>query len=332
MKIVLVTPYFPPNVGGIETYVYELAKRLSKENTIYVFTCGRGVTEKYDGVKVFRLKAIDIQNLPFSLKIPYPIPLSLVFKLAKYDVDIIHVHGHAFITSFEAAVASRLVHKPLILTIHDIGVAYQDYLIMRGIRPIYDSIFVTCLFKYANVVIAQNDATYKYSLKFKPKRITIIPQGVDLELFKPIEDEGEYITFIAARLVPQKGGKIFIHSVPSILKKVKDARFMIIGEGFQRHELEGLARELGVSEYIEFIGRVPHTEVPKYLGNARLVVFPSEIPTGLTLIEAAAMKRPIITTKNGWAKETLGDIPLYIPMRDSDALSRAVIHLWRNPL
>ncbi|MFZ7138726.1 MAG: glycosyltransferase family 4 protein [archaeon] len=331
MKIALVTPYFPPNIGGIETYVYELAKRLSKHHDVYVFTCGRGMTETYGNVKVFRMKAIDIQNLPFPIKIPYPIPLSLMFKLAKFDVDIIHVHGHAFFTSLEAAVAARIVHKPLILTIHDVGVSYHDYLIMRGVRPLFDTTVVNYIFSCANAVVAQNRVTYDYASRFNPKKMRVIPQAVNFEKFKPCDNDGEYVTFIAARLVPQKGGEAFIRTIPKVLSAVKGTKFLVIGDGIQKDYLKDLASKLGILKNVTFVGKIAHDDVPKYLSRTKVAVFTSEIPTGLTLLEAAAMKRPIITTKNRWAEDSLGDTPVFVSTSRIDEISGAIIHLLKHP-
>jgi len=330
LKIALVTPYFPPNIGGIETYVCELANRLAKDNDVYVFTCGRGIVETRGRVTIFRLRALDVQNLPVSPKIPYPIPSSMMFKIARSNVDVIHAHGHAFMTSFHAALASRITHKPFVLTVHDIGVAYRDYRIMRGIRPIVDSTLVNFIFKHSDVVIAQNNVTYRYSLRFNPKNIVIIPQGIDCQRFSPAED-GEYVTFFAARLVPQKGGEIFIRAVPHVLEQIGDAKFRVIGDGYQRSFLENLSKKLGVRDHIDFSGRVPHELIPSYLGTANVVVFPSEIPTGLSLLEAAAMRKPIITTDNEWARDALGDAPLYIPGRSPAETAEAIIHLLSNP-
>ena len=330
MRIALVCPYFPPNVGGVETYVYELAKRLQSDHTVYVFACGRGMTETYDGVKVFRLRAIDMQNLPLHLKIPYPVPLSLMFKLAKLNVDVIHIHGHAFATSFGAAFASQLAHRPLVLTIHDIGIAYQDYFLIRGVRPILDSILVDYVFGQADAVIAQNDVTYDYALRFKPKKIVIISSGVDCDKFKP-RGEGEYVTFVAARLVPQKGGEIFIRAIPRVLEEIRDGKFMVVGDGLQRSFLEELSVDLGVRDYVDFVGSIPYGEIAAYLSQAKIVVFPSEIPTGLALLEVAAMRKPIITTRNKWAEDTLGNSPLFVPMHSPEETAKAIIHLLRNP-
>lgn len=325
MKISLVTPYFLPIVGGMETSAYELSRRLSENNTVYVFTSGRGTIETWGKVRVFKLRSIDIQDLPFSLKIPYPIVLSLVPKLAKSDVDIIHARGHAFATTFEAALASQITHKPLVLSIHEIGIAYQDYLLMRGIRPIVDSTLVDYVFRQADTVVASNDVTYTYASRFKPKRIVKIPQGVDFGKFKPSE-EGEYVTFIS-RLVPHKGGEVFIRAIPRVLRKIGNARFRVIGDGFQRSLLEKLATDLGVSDSVEFLGSIPYQEVPKYLSQAKMIF---SYFSGQVLLEAAAMRKPVITTRNKWAEDTLGNSPLFVSTRNPVETAEAIIHLLSN--
>jgi glycosyltransferase involved in cell wall biosynthesis len=329
LRIALVTPYFPPNVGGIETYTYELAKRLSKENEVYVFTCGGGITETYGAVEVLRFRAIDMQNLPFPLKIPYPVPPSLMIKLTKFDADIIHAHGHAFMTTLQAALAARMARKPFVITVHDLGVAYRDYTVMRGIRPIVDKTIVRYVFRKADMVVCQNEATHRYARRYGPRRMVTIPQGVDLDRFRP-KKEGKAVTFIAARLVPQKGGEIFVKAVPEVIRETDEARFTVVGDGAQKSHLENLARDLGVADCVEFVGRIPHRKVAELLSKARIVVFPSEIPTGLTMLEAAAMKRAIISARNPWAVSSLGDAPLYVSTSGPEETARAIIWLLNN--
>jgi glycosyltransferase involved in cell wall biosynthesis len=331
LKIALVAPYFPPMVGGIETYIFKLAEELSENNTVYVFTCGRGTTETYHDIVIFRLRALDVMNLPLHIGIPYPIPASLVLKLSKYDADIIHAHGHAFITSFQAALAAKLTKKPLVLTVHDVGVAYQDYAMIRGVRPIVDSTLVQFIIKQSTAVITLNQTTYDYISEFKPKRVELIPQGIDLEEFKPSETSGEYIAFIAARLTKQKGGEVFIRSIPSILKENNEERFMVIGDGVQRPYLEKLCKKLDIEKHVVFVGRVPHNQVPEYLQKSKIVVFPSEIPTGLSLLEIAASRKPIVTTANPWAQETLGDTPVYIRGRSPSDVAKTINSLLNDP-
>ena len=329
MKIAHVTPYFPPIVGGIETYVYELVTRLARVCDVEVFTCGRGITERVGRVVVHRLRAIDIRNMPFNLKIPYPIPPTLMFHLARSESDIIHVHGHAFLTTFEGALAARITKKPLVMTIHDIGVAYMDYKFIRGIRPFVDSIPVQASINWSDIVIAQNFVTRDYISQFKPKRIVVIPPGVNMERFKPVDNQGRYITFIAARLVKLKGDEVFLKAIPFILKETKDVEFRIIGGGVREKYLKELAKKLGVSGHVEFIGPVPHEEVPKYLAEAKIVVCPGA-PAGLILLEAAAMKKPIITVYHEWSEEALGNTVFYVPPNNPKKLSEFVLYALKN--
>ena len=330
MKVAHITPYFPPNIGGVETYVYELTKRLCRFCDVVVFTCGRGVTERFDGVTVHRIRAIDIRDMPFHLKIPYPIPPTLMFHAAYSDADIIHIHGHAFVTSFEGALAARIAKKPLLTTIHDVGVAYMDYAFVRGLRPIVDSVFVQRVINWSNIVIAQNLATYNYMLKFRPERMIIIPQGVDTEKFKPVGAQGKYVTFIAARLVKLKGDETLVRAVPLVLKEIKDAKFRIVGGGYRRKYLEELAKKIGVLDNIEFTGPVPHKEVPKYLAEANIVACPGA-PAGLILLEASAMKKPIITVPHEWSIELLGKTAYYVPPNNPKKLADAIVYLLKNP-
>ena len=329
MKIAHVIPYFPPVVGGIETYIYELATRLAELCEVEVFTCGRGITEKFGKVVVHRLRAIDIRDMPFHLKIPYPIPPTLMFHLARSDSDIIHVHGHAFLTTFEGALAARITKRPLVMTVHDIGVAYMDYSFIRGIRPIFDSIPVQMAINWSDVVIAQNSVTRDYISQFKPKKIVIIPQGVNTEQFKPAGYEGRYITFIAARLVKLKGDEVFVRAIPFILKEMRDVKFRIIGGGPRENYLKDLARKSGVLNHVEFTGPIPHSDVPKYLAEAKIVVCPGA-PAGLVLLEAAAMKKPIVTVRHEWSEEALGNTMFYVPPDNPKKLSESVLYALKN--
>jgi len=330
LKIIHITPYFPPNIGGIETYVYELTKRLSRYCDVEVFTCGGGFTEEVVGVIVHRLRAIDIKDMPFHLKIPYPIPPALLFHVAMSDADIIHVHGHAFFTTFEGALAARITRKPLVMTIHDIGLAYMDYAFVRGLRRIVDSIPVKMAIDWSDLVIVQNSVTYDYISKFKPKRIVLIPQGVDAEKFKPKKTKGRYVTFIAARLVKLKGDEVFVRAVPHVLKEIRDAEFRVIGGGYRREYLMKLAEKVGVLDKIDFTGSIPYHEVPKYLAEANVVVCPGA-PAGLILLEAAAMRKPIITVSHKWSVESLGKNAFYIPSGNPRRLAEKIIYALKNP-
>ncbi len=329
MKIAIVSPYFAPIVGGIETYVHELARRVSQEHDVEVYTCGQSGVMKEGNVAIHRLRAIDIKDLPFRLDIPYPIPPTLPFRLVKSGADIIHVHGHAFATTFGGALSTRILHKPLVITVHDLGIAYIDYRLIRGIRPLIDSIPVQTAINWSDVVIVQNKVTLEYVSKFHPSRIVMIPQAVDTDIFKPADREGRYITFIAARLVSLKGDEVFLRAIPGIVRALPEARFRVVGGGARRQYLERLAAEINVKDRIEFTGSIPHEEVPKYLAEASVVVCPGV--AGLLLLEAAAMRKIIVTARHDWGVEALGETAMYFPPNSPAKLAELVVSALKSP-
>ena len=160
------------------------------------------------------------------------------------------------------------------MTTHDIGLAYMDYAFIRGLRRIVDSIPVKMAIDWSDLVIVQNSVTYNYILRFKPKRIVLIPQGVDTDKFKPKGIRGRYVTFIAARLVKLKGDEVFVKAVPFVLKEIRDAEFRVIGRGHRKKYLMELARKTGALDKIDFTGPIPYNEIPNYLTEANIVVCP----------------------------------------------------------
>jgi len=252
-----------------------------------------------------------------------------MYQLTKSKPDIVHVHGHAFLTSFEGALAARLTKKPCVMTIHDVGLAYMDYSFIRGLRPVFDSIPVQSAIKWSDVVIAQNSVTRDYASRFSPRKTIIIPQGVDINQFKPSNNEGRFITFIAARLVKLKGDEVFIRSVPLIAKKIRDARFRVIGGGAREKYLRDLASEDGVRDIVDFTGTVPHADVPRYLSEASIVVCPGG-PAGLQLLEAAAMRKPVVTVGHEWALDALGKSAYYVPPDNPVRVAETVVYALKH--
>jgi len=83
-----------------------------------------------------------------------------------------------------------------------------------------------------------------------------------------------------------------------------------------------LARKAGALDKIDFTGPIPYNEVPNYLAEANIVVCPGA-PAGLILLEAAAMRKPIITVPHRWSIESLGKNAFYVPPGNPKKLAEA---------
>jgi glycosyltransferase involved in cell wall biosynthesis len=134
---------------------------------------------------------------------------------------------------------------------------------------------------------------------------------------------GELLT--VGRLVPEKGHDLLVRAAAPILRSARRARLRIAGDGPEERALVTLARELGVGGQVELLGF--RTDVAPLLATADLFVLPSRSEgSGLALVEAMAMRVPVIATEVGGVPEILEVVApdWMVPPDDPDALTRAL--------
>jgi glycosyltransferase involved in cell wall biosynthesis len=134
---------------------------------------------------------------------------------------------------------------------------------------------------------------------------------------------GELLT--VGRLVPDKGLDLLLEAAAPILRSARRARLRIAGEGPEERPLVTLARELGIEGQVDLLGFRP--DVPELLRTADLFVLPSRREGfGPALVEAMAMRVPVVATAVGGVPEVLEDVApdWLVPPDDPDALTRAL--------
>jgi glycosyltransferase involved in cell wall biosynthesis len=170
-------------------------------------------------------------------------------------------------------------------------------------------------------------------------KIEVIPFGVDTNLFNPnIEGRSvrqklgigeDDITIISTRPLYNHHYNVecFVRAMPTILKKHKKVRFIIKGVGPLEDYLKDLARQLGVFEYIRFVGMMPHGEIARYLNASDIYVSTSYFDsTSVSLLEAMACGLPPVTTAIAGNREWIqnGFNGLLYPPQDHDALAEKI--------
>ena len=152
-------------------------------------------------------------------------------------------------------------------------------------------------------------------------RIAVVPCGVDLERFYPMDKEharqqlalkdGDRIILFVGRIEPLKGIDILI-SAAAQLHEDENFRVLIVG-GDQRAEAElatlrALAERLDIDHHISFVGAVPHEELPMYYNAADVCVVPSYYESfGLVAVEAMACGVPVVASRVGGLTSTISD-------------------------
>ena len=120
------------------------------------------------------------------------------------------------------------------------------------------------------------------------------------ELRSKLELEGTIAIISLRTMEPIYDVETLVRAIPLVISNSPDARFLILGGGRLRQSLEALCAKLGVSEYVNFIGRIPLTDMPAYLASADIYVSTSLSDAGLAAStgEVMACETPVIITED----------------------------------
>jgi len=125
-----------------------------------------------------------------------------------------------------------------------------------------------------------------------------------------------------------------IRSVPWVLKEVPESKFLIAGKGSEEKRLRELAKSLGVSDNVKFVGFIPNKELPAYLNTVDVCVSTSLSDAGIaaSTAEAMACGLAVIVTdvadNRKWVEDGVNGF--VVPIKDPKSLAEKIIYLLRN--
>jgi len=172
--------------------------------------------------------------------------------------------------------------------------------------------------------------------KIPTEKITIIPGGVDLKRFYPAANktkirqrlnipEEKMILFTVRNLVPRMGLENLIYAVKDVVKTVPDVYLVLGGKGALKETLISLTEELGIENYVKFVGFIPEAELPDYYRMADIFILPTlELEGfGLITLEALASGIPVLGTPVGGTVEILSKFNSKYLFKDTEPESMA---------
>jgi glycosyltransferase involved in cell wall biosynthesis len=349
-KLCVVTHTFLPHVGGIERVVYEQSKRLLQKRFELMVLTNRIGTDKqysYDGIRV---RCYDSLSIGFRLGIPYPVLNVTSYKTFLESVkssDLIHAHGHPYLSSFMAAKLAKRYSKPFVLTQHNTFIEYGGF--WDTVERLNDFVVGKAVLKEADKIIVVSNATMRYVLGLgaDPEKIELLYNGVDLERFKPLTgvkdavreklgvSKNAVVVVTVRRLVYKNGVDTLIDSAKIAIKKNPKLVFLVVGEGPDFAEVKARIEQLGIRSNFRLTGFVSDEDLPLYYNAADFFVLPSKSGEGLPLVvlEAMACGLPVVATKVGGVSEVMmEDYGKIVPPDNPDALAEAVLEFSHREL
>lgn len=310
-------------LGGAEMHFIEVAKRLSSKYHLTVVT-GPDTTIQTLLPKV-QIIPISYPHIPNFFGISFILTAYLVLpkKINLSDFDLIWAKQ----TFPQSPLSGLLKHKqnlPLYVTVQNPLLHLEEY-VVKGIFPNFLKLILanslTPIIKWglnqANLVSAVSHYSQKKAQEMGVRSSTIIPNGVDTNTLRPSQPpKSKHFKLITtSSLIPRNGIDILITAI-SLLPNNQDYYLTIAGDGPQLSSLKKLVTKLNLHQQINFLGRVPNSDVPKLLKSHHAFVRPSRFEGfGVSFIEAMACGLPIIATP-------VGGIPDFLTHKKTGLMSK----------
>lgn len=337
MKIIQVCPRFLPHIGGVETHVHEIAKRLSKGkgkgNEVIVYATDPSgklpEEEVIDGIKVKRFKSYaPNEAFFFSPK--------LYLALRKESCDVLHIHCFQAFPAFLAYLAMKKNRmRKMIFTPH-----YHPKggtLLRTMLRKIYDKVQEQIFFKADKIICVSEYERRMLHKKFNipMRKLVHIPNGIEAEKFEKLSkirstDLNKFRILYVGRLEKYKRVQWLLASLKRLIAKfpLKKVRLVIVGKGPYKEELVKLSKMLEMRENVEFKQDLTSKQLLNEYCKCNVFVMPSEYEAfSIVTLEALACGRPAIVAKVGGLPELVSKEFLFNDQNSLDTLlSRVLEH------
>ena len=321
--VAMICDFFFPSIGGVENHVHQLSQCLLHSHKVIVITHRHGsrvgVRWLASGLKVYCVPFASVYDrclLPMGFLF---LPL-LRNILVREHIDVVHTHAVCSM-AFESVILAALLCYRLVHTEH-------STFCFSGLTDL-------CLNWLEELVLAHADFAISVShlskenlilrCKIDPSRAYVIPNAVDASLFRPERsklDRVETLNIVVlTRLVWRKGVHLLVQLVPEICERFPFVRFIIGGDGPNRHALEEMRERRHLQSRVELLGTVQHCDVPTVLTRGNLFLSTSLTEAFcIAVLEAVSCGLIVVSTRVGGVPEILPQCMLLITEQKPRAL------------
>ncbi len=311
MSHLLVTNDFPPKLGGIQSYLWELWRRLAPD-TFTVLTTAHDYAAAWDAGQAFRIERVTEKVL---------MPTRAMVR----RIDALAGETGASLVVLDPALPVGLVgprlRRPYGVVLHGAEVT------VPGRLPVTRQLLGRVLRGASEVVAAGGYAAVEAERAAgHPLPVTMVPPGVDTERFRPLDPErhakararfglpedGRVVVSVS-RLVPRKGMDVLIEAAARLVPTRPDLVVAIGGTGRDRSRLDRLVARTGAP--VRMLGRVPEDDLTELYGCADVFAMPcrnrwgglEQEGFGIVFLEAAGCGIPQVAGDSGGAAEAVVD-------------------------
>ncbi len=344
--VLLLTPFYEPNIGGVETHLSDLTAYIKKENMrkAYVLTY-QPITTKAKG-KYFEKDAnATIIRIPWFGK-------NLFHKLEGYPIlEFLYITPWLFIWTF----TFLLFRGRKIQTVHAQG--FNASFIARILRKLFRKKFVASthaiysldpasrMSRWAKWALQPADNILTLStpskdelvrIGLRPDNIDVYRYWVDQKIFKPIDKQSakqkvgwdkKFVVLFVGRFIKIKGIDILLNVARST--SIKELNFAFIGDGPMANNIRKDSEKL---DNVLFIGKVDNKDLPLYYNAADIFCIPSKYEEGFgrVILEAISCGTPVVGSNRGGIPEAMDRSVGVLAEPDPEQFKQSIEELYKN--
>ena len=355
MRHLFVTQDYAPDLGGMARRHVELCRRFgdADETTMTVSTVGAPDAREFDEHESYNIHR---QPFPFERAKLFSSQLRWASWLTSGrspDFDVLHC-GNIRPVGYAVRWANRQLGTPYLVYVNGGDLLRERKKAEKGALKRRTG---RSILGHASGIVATSrwvaelasDVMRQVGIE-KPPPVAALDLGTDPVRFNPSRDTGALrrrwgvgdapVILSVARLVPHKGQDMGIRAVATLRRDFPELRYIIVGEGSDEERLRTLAKELGVSDRVGFVGAMRDDELPEayatstmYLGASRVDNEINVEGFGISFVEAAASGIPSVAGDSGGVRSAVrdGETGIVVSPTDSDAIADAIRSLLLNP-
>ncbi|ERG65094.1 hypothetical protein L332_11670 [Agrococcus pavilionensis RW1] len=331
--MLLVTPDFPPGVGGVQSVMHRIAAAMPNAD-VTVLTPDAPGAAAFDRTASVRVRRVRVPAGPPKLR-SAAFNARGLFAIRGLRPDVV-LSGH--IASSPLGIAAARLHRvPFVVYAHGKEVLGHPALAAWALRSSAGAVAVS---RFTRGLLLETVGGRPHP------PVHVIHPGVEIPpgpAPERLERAGRPFTMVTVgRLRDRyKGHDVVLEALPRVLERLPDARWIVIGDGRQRAELEARAARLGVAHAVSFLGAVPDAEKDAKLREADVFVMPARYPAGevavegfaIVYLEAAAWGVPAIAGDVGGPREAVvdGETSLLVDPESPERIAEAILSLAEDP-
>ena len=335
-----------PAAGGVERFTNALAKKLISHNhRVIVATSSLTGLPSHetdsDGIEIFRLPAIPFMNGRLPLLYPCPEFFRLTAELWEIPIDFCVINTYFYPLSMYAASQIHKRHIPALIINHGSAWLMTGNKLLEFAGQLYERAAAALCFHYCKNFYGVSSAAENWLKTFQIVAQGTITNAIDpqavIQTANPnidwraklsLPNDAKLIAFVG-RMIPEKGVTQMIAAMEAIRQIHKDAYLVMAGSGPMLDSCRNTA-----GEGIFLVGNQPYPDVLALLQQATLFCLPSRSEGfACTVLEAAALGCPILTTATGGSPQLLIDSTYGILLENMDTttIQKACIRALDDP-